>query len=201
MEKLSLIILAVLIWSCQKSTPSEQTSSVIENDSLLTIYETKGREISKATFEVLSKHLQTALQEGGVSEAVKYCNIAAFPLTDSLSRVHSAQIRRTSLKVRNPENMPTEAEQAVLNQFAEMKKEGAEILPVVEKISPDEYTFYAPISVNSLCLQCHGKVGESLKAEDNKLIRQLYPKDPATGYTVGDLRGIWSITFHHSGNL
>jgi hypothetical protein len=40
--------------------------------------------------------------------------LAAYPLVDSLSQVHKTYIRRTSLKVRNPKDAPTESELIVL---------------------------------------------------------------------------------------
>ena len=64
----------------------------------------KEAKLPDATFSVLSGQLQKALKAGGLDSAIHYCNLAAMPLVDSLSQLHKAQIRRTSMKVRNPNN-------------------------------------------------------------------------------------------------
>jgi cytochrome c len=53
-----------------------------------------------------------------------------------------------------------------------------------------------PIVINNaLCLNCHGEVGAAVTEETYALIREKYPNDNATGHQMGDLRGMWSITF------
>jgi hypothetical protein len=55
--------------------------------------------------------------------------------------------------------------------------------------------FYAPIIVQKKCLTCHGEVGVDVTKKSDSIIESYYPKDLATGFKEGDLRGIWSITF------
>ena len=154
-----------------------------------------GKAIAQATFAELSSNLAVAMSEGGVENAVQYCNLVAYPLVDSLSAVHDAVIRRTSLRVRNPRNQPSEAERAILQAYHEQASEGEALTPQVERLNGQRIAFYAPIKIQPLCLQCHGKVGEDVKESDYALIRERYPEDEATGYEPGDLRGMWSITF------
>jgi hypothetical protein len=57
-------------------------------------------------------------------------------------------------------------------------------------------TFYAPIVIaNPLCLQCHGTPEKDIAPATLEAIQKHYPKDQATGYQLGDLRGLWSVTF------
>ncbi len=158
-----------------------------------TAYLEKGQQIAGATFNALSTQLQSAMQEGGVPHAVEYCNLAAYPLVDSLSKVHNATIRRTSTKIRNEKDAPTEAEQVILSKYQQMATNGEALAPIVEEIDAQTVAFYAPIKVVGLCLQCHGKVGETLLEENHALIKEYYPNDEAVGYSDGDLRGMWSI--------
>lgn len=153
-------------------------------------YLEQGSAIAAASFTALSGRLMAAIKQGGVSEAVQYCNVAGLPLMDSLSQAHEVSIRRTSLKVRQPKDMPTVAEKKALDQYHAQFAAGEVLKPFVEN-----NTFYAPILVSEACLKCHGQLGETLKLEDYDLIKQLYPEDEAIGYVAGDLRGIWSITF------
>jgi hypothetical protein len=44
-----------------------------------------------------------------------------------------------------------------------------------------------------MCLSCHGSVGKDIAPETTAKLTQLYPQDLATGYALGDLRGMWSL--------
>jgi hypothetical protein len=49
-----------------------------------------------------------------------------------------------------------------------------------------------PIRVQALCLTCHGgAIPESMSAR----LDDLYPEDRATGYEVGDFRGLFWAEF------
>ena len=51
--------------------------------------------------------------------------------------------------------------------------------------------FYKPIVINNeACLKCHGNVEGDLA----KVIKATYPEDRATGYKMGDLRGMIAVT-------
>ncbi|MCB0707602.1 MAG: DUF3365 domain-containing protein [Saprospiraceae bacterium] len=158
-------------------------------------YLANGKTIQAATFSALSSKLQQEMAAGGVSGAVQYCRLAAYPLVDSLSKVYQATIRRTSLKVRNPLDAPTESERVQLNSYQQLHQNGQPLEALIQPISETEIAYYAPILVNDLCLKCHGQPDETLRAVDYAKIQELYPGDKATGYVAGDLRGMWSITF------
>lgn len=185
-----------LLFSACKSDkkPSEQITVDSSPKSTVPLTPTeRGWDITGATFRTLSGQLQKALAEGGVPEAIQYCNLAAYPIVDSLSKVHNAHIRRTSLKIRNPKNDPTELEQEILQKYQQLQSEGV-ALDVMIRERPDHNTFFfAPIRTNALCLQCHGIPGKTLSMENLATIHSFYPGDAAIGYVEGDLRGIWSI--------
>lgn len=201
-------ILSFLLWlaffgiiACENqatSTSDEKTAATSLPDS---IYLEKGKQIAGATFAVLSKELQSAMESGGVAQAVQYCNLAAYPLTDSLSKVHNAIIRRTSLKARNPNNTPTPEEKVVLEKYQQDLVDSVLLKPIVKQLDENNIYFYAPIVISDLCLKCHGKIGEKLQGKDYEIIKNLYPNDAAIDYESGDLRGMWSIKFVNSTNL
>jgi Protein of unknown function (DUF3365) len=188
---LGLFIFSILS-SCDENPKSnaENSMSAEEKEAFIK----KGKGIALETFNTLSSELGKAIQEGGVAKAVKTCNIAAYPLVDSLSKVHNTTIRRTSLKIRNPKNKPSHEESKVLNSYEKAFQSREKLKPKVVEVN-GMVSFYAPIIAKPLCLNCHGKVGETLKKEDNVLIKTLYPQDQAIGYEAGNLRGIWSIQF------
>ena len=100
MKQISLlfltVIIAFLLSSCKNSPSSEGSTAASEATSSLTIAERddflkKGSSITSATFVALSGKLKSALQEKGVSGAVEYCKLTAYPLVDSLSDVYQCQ--------------------------------------------------------------------------------------------------------------
>jgi hypothetical protein len=65
-----------------------------------------------------------ALQNGGIDSALQYCNLRAYPITDSLSLVHQASIKRVSTKVRNPRNKADELATFMVKGFGIDVSEG-----------------------------------------------------------------------------
>lgn len=192
-----LILILFAGFACESGPKEETAESAPEQltEAERSEYLNKGRQIAQATFAELSGQLSQAMAEGGVPSALKYCNVVAYPLVDSLSMVHDAVIRRTSMKVRNPKDAPTEAEKVMLQTYHEQAAAAEELKPHVKQLKEGRIAFYAPIKIQPLCLNCHGKVGEDIKPEHYELVKQLYPEDEATGYELGELRGMWSITF------
>ena len=186
---LFLLFASFALLSCQSLSSEQNTTTEVAN-SKLRDYMTEGKKITATAFAALSGKLQTAMQEGGVANAVSYCNIAALPLIDSLAQANNASIKRTSLKYRNPLDAPTKAEIEVLNTFADQLQKEKPLSPLVV-----EHNFYAPIRIATPCLKCHGKIGETLTESDYKHILKTYPEDKAIGYVPGDLRGMWVVSF------
>jgi hypothetical protein len=186
----------ISLTACRQSGDKKGTAEVpVLSESERSVYLEKGKTIAGATFAVLSSQLQSAMQEGGVGSAIEYCQVNAYPLVDSLSKVHNAAIRRTTLKVRNPDDQPTELEREILEAYARKDAAGEQIGPMVRALKGQEVIFFAPIRTNAFCLQCHGVPGQTLSEENYALIRRHYPEDQAIGYQDGDLRGMWSIRF------
>ncbi len=182
-----------LIVHCTQPTPPAPTS--VTEDLFEAVYLKRGQQVAAATFATLSSNLQKAMQEGGVAHAVEYCRLSAAPLVDSLEKKYSAKIRRTSLKVRNPDNRPTPHELTQLQAYQQQLAAGETLSAVTKAIGDDKMAFYAPIQLMPLCQKCHGEMGKTLANTDYDLIQKLYPEDQATGYRTGDWRGMWSITF------
>lgn len=155
-----------------------------------------GSKLAKQTFDVMSGKLKNAIEEGGVPYALKYCNLHAYPIIDSLSKMNNAEIRRTTLKVRNQKNSPDGVEEKILNIYKIQWENGEQLKPMVKSVGNDKIMFFSPITIsNPVCLNCHGQVGELVSSDNDYLIKDIYPGDEATGYKMGDFRGIWSISF------
>ncbi len=187
---LALVLLLGLIAACTTASGPEPVHSFDPTPWL-----DKGSRVQAASFAVLSTKLKGVMGKQGVSEAIQYCSLTAHPLTDSLSAMYDCTIRRATLQTRNPINQANDYESAILEDWASDLKDGKEITAVVQEITPDTVMYYAPIRIQPLCLNCHGQVGQEITPENFALLQTLYPDDRATGYALGDLRGMWSIRF------
>ncbi len=151
-----------------------------------------------ATKAALGKNLIKAINEKGTVGAIEFCNTEAMKLTDSMSVMKNAIIKRVSDKPRNLKNQATQDELGYIDYFKKVVASGGEIEPIVQP-NGDEISFYYPITTNTMCLQCHGKPNEQVKTETLATLKNLYPDDKATGYDVNEVRGIWAITFDAQG--
>ncbi|MBM1106602.1 DUF3365 domain-containing protein [Aurantibacter crassamenti] len=149
---------------------------------------------AQATKAILGKNLMKAINENGTVTAIEFCNTKAMKLTDSMSVMKNAIIKRVSDKPRNPQNMANNEELGYINYFKKAVASGIEIKPIVQSVD-DEINFYYPITTNSMCLQCHGNPNEQVEFETLETLKNLYPSDKALGYNVNEVRGIWAINF------
>ncbi|HLW32727.1 MAG TPA: DUF3365 domain-containing protein [Aequorivita sp.] len=154
--------------------------------------EERGMQIAQATKAELGKNLMGQIQKNGVIAALDFCNIQAMPLTDSMSVVHKAHIKRVSDKPRNPKNQANAMELTYIQTFKNQVAAGEEPTPIVTTMG-DKAEFYYPIVTNSMCLKCHGTPEKELESLTLSNILKHYPNDKAMGYGENDVRGIWSI--------
>ncbi|SDI53308.1 c-type heme family protein [Winogradskyella thalassocola] len=157
-------------------------------------YGERGLKYALATKAVLGKNLMGTIQKKGVLEALTFCNERAYPLTDSMSVVHNVIIKRVSDKPRNPKNNANSEELDYINTFKKVIANNEEASPIVKELD-NKVRVYYPITTNTMCLQCHGKLNETLENTTLTRIKSLYPLDKAIGYNSNEVRGIWSITF------
>lgn len=209
MQKLTFIIITVLfLFSCKGNTDKtgaretagsdNETSQVQQEKAVKEKYLRLGQEIASATQAELLKVVQGAMVEGGPAYAVKYCNLEALELKDSLSALNHCTIQRLSAKYRNPADKPvSETETEQLDSFEKQYKNGEALSPAVHIIG-NEVEYYQPILIGAgACLLCHGDPATQIADATMNMINKLYPNDLATGYKMNDFRGAWKITFLH----
>ncbi len=188
----TFLLLMGITLSCNQTPKKQQTETQSEDQS--TFFIEQGLEIAGVTQAAMSTQLKTAMQTGGVPNAVQYCNVRAYPIADSLAQVYDASIHRRANQARNPENkIQSDLEQQVFDLFQERWDTEEKMRPIIRDLNGEEVAFFAPIMAQELCLNCHGTLGETLTAQNYEHIKQLYPDDAAIGYTAGDLRGMWYI--------
>ena len=147
-------------------------------------------ERAQAAIQPFKERLQGALVSAlaeGPENAVKVCRLEAGRIAADLS-VDGIRMGRTSHRVRNSDNAPEPWMEPLLAAY--------QADPGLEEprgVWLDERTvgFVEPIRLKAFCLSCHGPSVETALLEE---IRALYPEDQATGFRVGDLRGLFWVT-------
>jgi len=157
-------------------------------------YGERGLKYALTTKAVLGKNLMGTIQKKGTLEALEFCNVRAYPLTDSMAVVHNASIKRVSDKPRNQKNKANNEELEYIETFKNLLSEKKEINPIVKESDNDVHVYY-PIITNTMCLQCHGKIETNIKPDILKSLTLLYPEDRAKGYSENQVRGIWNVSF------
>lgn len=159
-------------------------------------FSVKARAAAAKLNATLKNRLQAAIKEQGPAGAVRVCATEARILTRQLESETGLKIRRTSLKVRNPEDLPDPLEQALLTRLAKLHEAGnlpREVIVEFRGKQSRTFLFAQPIVVQPLCLTCHGDPA-TIPPDVREALRKTYPDDRAVGYRAGDLRGIVSIT-------
>lgn len=190
--KFILILLSVfLIASCNPSKSVKSEDQTLSSDSYL-VYEEAAMKAILQTKETLGKNLMEAMRSGGVEYAVSFCADRAQQLTDSLGAVNNVTIRRVAANNRNPQNAATSADLAYMQKLEDLMKNGGS--PVQAWSDEGDYVVVRqPIFTDELCLNCHGKVNETLLPENFEIIKIYYPEDKAFGFELQSLRGIWVV--------
>lgn len=157
----------------------------------------RARTAADTLFARLLGRLNEEYQQGGAERGVRVCTQVAQELTREIATEQGVQIRRVSLKNRNPRNAPDPWERQVLQRWERDLKAGKQIGEVAQwrtERGQRVYRYMRPITIAMpLCLECHGDP-KTINPEVRRLIRQNYPNDKATGYKLGDLRGAFSVT-------
>ncbi len=146
------------------------------------------------TKAALGKNLINAINKEGTVAAIEFCNTEAIKLTDSMSVMNNAIIKRVSDKPRNPKNVADQEELRYIDYFKKVVASGGKVEPIIQPKN-GEINFYYPITTNTMCLKCHGKPNEHVQPETLATLKKRYPNDEAVGYDVNQVRGIWAIKF------
>lgn len=201
-----LIVIAVLAtlmaWGCVENTKQEQQTEANgekiteqpDSDVDTQLLE-KGRSISLQMQKLLGTNLKAALDSGGVSHALTFCNLNAIKLTDSLSNEMGVEVSRVSHRPRNMDNLANSYEMNLIETYQADIVAGQLAEHQLHQ-EDGQQVYYAPIVINTpLCLKCHGIAGEDIAAPDLIVLSMLYPEDKATDFALGDLRGLWKVKF------
>lgn len=156
----------------------------------------EGPQITAEAFAKLSAALSAAIGQSGPAGALGVCREQAPQIAKAVANAHGVTLRRATHRPRNPKNAAGGIEKAALEAFAAALAKKEIPKPRVVTNADGSRAYLAPIVLgNPLCLQCHGTPGRDIAPETLAAIRKIYPEDQAAGFQLGDLRGLWHVTF------
>lgn len=148
-----------------------------------------GETVSSALIQRLGSEVKAQMSQNGVVAALGFCNASAQALTTDVSNMTHYRVKRVTLLERNPVNRANTEESAILTSWQDMLNNAQPLPPykIHSEAKMDHY--YKPLLINNeACLKCHGNIDS--QSELGKAIKAAYPNDRATGYKMGDLRGM-----------
>jgi len=177
-RRVALLALSICLGaaSCAAKTPEPPAPAVAERAAT-----------ALAPFKAdLMQALQAGLAESPLA-AVRVCRIDA-PTIAARAGSGDLRVGRSSHRLRNPDNAPDPWMQSVIDAYRANREDRQ---PRTVSLGGDRYGYAEPIVMQPMCTTCHGKV---LAPDLQAAIAALYPADQATGFAVGDLRGIFWVT-------
>ena len=182
------VLLSFLV-ACNK--PDEKVIDTVK-------YETELGQHAQDYMTGLKSVLVANMQAGGPLQAVNVCSDTAQQMSELYSETMKVNVKRASFKNRNEQNVPDEFEAKAIEFFEELKIDGEltakSNLVETATINGEEIVRYAkPILIDAPCLNCHGSESQ-ISNEVAQVINEKYPNDKAKGYSIGDLRGVISVT-------
>lgn len=158
-----------------------------------------GNNSSALLLKTLTQSMKAHMEKGCVLDALNFCTTEAYPLTQKVNSElpKGVEVKRISLKYRNPANAPRDDETKVLESFNNFKNTNI-VLPdyIIKIVDEHTYKYYKPIIMqNPVCLKCHGDISKNVELK--KVIDDSYPADKATLYKMGDVRGAVLVTIKH----
>ncbi len=156
---------------------------------------TRGGEVATAYMKELKGKLIAAMSEGGPVHAIEVCGTESAKLSAAYKSKFEdvLEVRRFSDRFRNPKNKPAKEEAEVLQGFREELQKGTGISDHVLIENGSTVRFFKPILLQSECLLCHGE-RDAMPEQLRSMLDSRYPDDKATGFSIGDLRGVITVT-------
>ena len=186
--KLCLLVIVVAGVGCSavdKPSVAGKLSSEEQAD-----YLKRGQEQGLKLKKTLIGELSRAMKEGGPIKAISVCKERAEVVTQKAA-TQGVKMGRTSARLRNPNNSGTDWTGPLLKKWDKTRL-NSPVAPQVVALAEGRVGYAEPLYANALCLKCHGQKIESKVLGQ---IKKLYPKDQATGYHAGDLRGLLWVEF------
>lgn len=206
-KNLLLLLAIVTVLACSQqseengeATPeTPATEAVVDSRTLEQQVNDTSRYLAGQAFSALNAVLTQQLTAVGPDGAVRFCNERALPLTDSVAQQYGIVIQRLAYRNRNPLNAASNDERNILVGWEEAVKKNQELKPKIVQ-NGDQIDWYGAITIaHPRCLDCHGLLQEGdILNETLQQIKKHYPNDRAVNFELGDVRGMWKISYPKS---
>ncbi|MCB1357701.1 MAG: DUF3365 domain-containing protein [Maritimibacter sp.] len=185
------ILLTAVLCSLALAAPARAADEDIE------ALKTEAAEIVASFSQELQGALMTAMKEGGPVNAIDICNEKAPEIAASAAAASGWSVARSSHRLRNPENAPDAYTAAAIADFVAREAAGEPAkglarAEIVEEGGRQVFRFVKAIPTGQPCLNCHG--GEDVKPEVVAKLAELYPDDAARGFSVDQMRGVFTLS-------
>jgi hypothetical protein len=172
-------LIAALLFGCgsKSEAPREVSGADLE----------RGHGLAGSLKKALVAELGTAMARG-VPSAIEVCQTRAPAIAAELS-TDGARLGRATRRARNPTNRATGWTLEAITHFEDLHARKQPLASAsFSRILDDGRVAYAePLVIQEICVTCHGK---EPAPDVRATLAARYPKDEATGYAVGDLRGV-----------
>jgi hypothetical protein len=147
----------------------------------------RGKAVVGELKQTLLARLNAALPQGAAG-ALAVCSGEAPAIAAGLSK-DGALVGRATRKPRNPANAATgwQADALALFEAKVARKEQLAGATFARRLADGRIAYAEPLVIVELCTTCHGT---AIAPDVQAVLAERYPTDQATGYAVGDLRGV-----------
>jgi hypothetical protein len=177
----------------QTPTEVQASSSSLPEDAARAV--DQARATARQLGDELRTLLVSELEARGFEGAVLVCAEKAQARTEEIKKASGRDVRRVTLRPRNPTNTPDPWERKALEDFDRLpvkSRPSAERIEVVTEGGHRTLRFLKPLVTGSTCLVCHGDP-VTIPPEIRAILATRYPHDRATGFGEGDVRGAISV--------
>lgn len=180
---------ALLAWLLALAAPVRGGDAPLPSPRAAVDPAVEGRRLVGELKRRLTGALTEAMRESPAS-AIAVCRTEAPAIARSLAS-GGATVGRATRKPRNPANLAAGWQAEALDHFEGQVANGDPLdgASWSRKLRDGRTAYAEPLVIQPLCVTCHGPVDAMPKALGDALAAQ-YPNDRATGYAVGDLRGV-----------
>ena len=185
-----LLVICLAVFGCQ-GTEEKEGQTEKQAEKAVSVKE-ECRNMTNDLQAEIMRELSIAMKNGGPEGAIGVCNEAVNGLAKQYEEKSGYKISRISMNNRNPNNnLKHKHDSLTWKKYARRDSENTLVDRIVSTKKMDYY--YKPIFIGmQRCLTCHGSEEDIKPATKEKLVA-LYPKDKATGYKIGDFRGLWKV--------
>lgn len=171
--------LLLVVCACSKSEPTTTEVPAAQRAKAAALIGELKKSLLGAVTSAMSK---------GIPSAIAACHDEAPAIAARIAR-EGAVVGRATRKPRNPKNEAAGWQADALAYFEQQQAAKAPLAGAsfARMLDGGKVGYAEPLLIQEVCLTCHG---QTFAPEVTAALAEKYPNDRATGYALGDLRGV-----------